>query len=382
MRIGMAAERLLCHPRLPLIAGWEPGRPAIRIWRHDGELIRELALIGGETVPYGNGYGSDRDSRTPGAAWHPEEPQLVVSGADDLVRWTPAGAETLETDQPTIGFRSVAFSPDGRTLWLSPAPGWEHDWQRSVALDLATGDTATGPGWDTGVAVHPAGGLVVTMTSDQAETEVYFATITDGTPAVMRPLRRALSLACDGYETPVFSADGRYLAIRGGAYEHFVEVFAFPSLLRVAGLGLGEPYPDPDDSWSFRNTTFGAAPGVLWVGTPAGSLVEYDVDDGRLVEHPPVTSPITALATTATGALAIASTDGDLLVLDVEGAPGPVAGKGVAAFIDATEPAPPLSDDEGQDEEDEDEVVGRFDFVESPQAPWIHVSPGSAPGRS
>jgi hypothetical protein len=379
MRIDVAAERLLCHPRLPLIAGWEPGRPVIRIWQHDGALVRELALIGGEAVPYSDDYGSDRDSRTPDAAWHPEEPLLVVSGADTLTRWTPAGAEVLETDQPTIGFRHVAFSPDGRTLWLSPAPGWEHDWQRSIALDLTTGDTATGPGWDTGVAVHPAGGLVITMTSDQAETEVYFATIADGSPAVMRPLRRALSLACDGYETPVFSADGRYLAIRGGAYEHFVEVFGFPSLLRVAGLGLGEPYPDPDDAWSVRNTTFGAAPGVLWIGTPAGSLVEFDVDGGRLVEHPPVTSAITALATTAAGALAVASADGDLLVLAVEPAPCPVSAEGVAVFLDATEPGPPLS---GDDEDDDEDHEGRFDFVESPGSPWIHVSPGSAPGRS
>jgi hypothetical protein len=373
LRTGFAAERLLCHPRLPLIAGWEPDRPALRIWEYGDGQLHELAMIGDDTVPYGREYGSDRLSRTPDAAWHPEKPQLVVAGTDILLSWTPAGTAAVATEQPTIGFRQVAFSPDGRTLWLSPAPHWEHDWQRSIALDPATGATVVAPGWDTGVAVHPAGGLVVTMTSDQAETEVHFATVTDGTPARMRPLRRALSLACDGYETPVFSADGRYFAIRGGAYEHFVEVFAFPSLHRVAGFGLGEPYPDPGNTWSFRNITFGAAPAVLWIGTPAGRLIEYDVHGGRLDEHPPVTSQITALATTSAGVLAVASTDGDVLLLAVGTGPARAARDGVAAFLDATGPAAPRSD------EDEDD---RFDFVESPQAPWIHLTPGAAPGRS
>ena len=86
----------------------------------------------------------------------------------------------------------------------------------------------------------------------------------------MRVLSRALILDCDGYETPVFSADGRHFAIRGNAYDDSVEVFEFPSLTRVLATTLGEPspgYPYPAEwlaqmrAWSRHNLAFGAAPG-------------------------------------------------------------------------------------------------------------------------
>ena len=85
---------------------------------------------------------------------------------------------------------------------------------------------------------------MLTFQSDQGATLGLFARVDQGsTPAAMRVLRRALILDCDGYQTPVFSADGRHLAIRGNAYDNSVEVFEFPSLTRVLATTLGDPSP-------------------------------------------------------------------------------------------------------------------------------------------
>jgi hypothetical protein len=64
----------------------------------------------------------------------------------------------------TAGYGSLAISPDGRTRWASPSSG--HAWYCSDVLDLASRAVSRGPPWDTGVAQHPSGGLVVTLTSD------------------------------------------------------------------------------------------------------------------------------------------------------------------------------------------------------------------------
>jgi hypothetical protein len=61
----------------------------------------------------------------------------------------------------------------------------------------------------------------------------------------------------------------------------------------VLATTLGEPspgYPYPAEwlaqmrAWSRHNLAFGAAPGVLWVGTPTGTLVEIDLDGQRAAE--------------------------------------------------------------------------------------------------
>jgi hypothetical protein len=62
---------------------------------------------------------------------------------------------------------------------------------------------------------------------------VVFARVDQGgAPAAMRLLRRALHLDNDGYMPPVFSPDGRYLAIRGNSYGHSLDVFEFPPCAR------------------------------------------------------------------------------------------------------------------------------------------------------
>ncbi|MEV7174190.1 hypothetical protein AB0O18_31400 [Streptomyces sp. NPDC093224] len=201
-------------------------------------------------------------------------------------------------------------------------------WESSDVLDLASGDIGSGPPWDTSVAEHPGGGLVATLTSDQGATHCLFARVGRGTgPAVMRLLRRALILDCDGYETPLFSADGRHVAIRGNAYDHSVEVFEFPSLNRVLATTLGDPSPgcpypqewlDQLEAWSRHNIAFGPQPGVLWIATPTGTLVEVDLETRQAVEHDVLTgSRSSALAVTANGELLLAGRGGELVLLSV-----------------------------------------------------------------
>ena len=204
--------------------------------------------------------------------------------------WTPAGLSELEGLPPTAAYRSLAFSPDGHTLWASPSSGDEGNaWESSDSLDLASGTVGAGPHGDTGVAAHPAGGLVAALCSDQGATLGLFARVDqESTPAAMRVLRRALILDADGYETPILSADGRHFAIRGNAYENSLEAFEFPSLDRVLATTLGEPNPgypyaqkwlDQMRAWSRHNIAFGALPGVLWVATPTGTLVKVEKAD-------------------------------------------------------------------------------------------------------
>jgi hypothetical protein len=76
------------------------------------------------------------------------------------------------------------------------------------------------------------------------------------------------------------------------------------------------------DAWSRHNVVFG--PGVLWLGTPEGAVVEVTIDGTRVREHEVLPgSAVTALSATATGELVVAGRDGELLLLSV-GGPGRV----------------------------------------------------------
>lgn len=350
LHTGATLERLLCHPRLPLVAGWDADRPTIRIWEYADGQLRELGAVGADSAGYGDAVGYYRFERTPSAAWHPDHPVLVVADGHSTTRWAPSGTSTIDGVPTTEYHRDVAFSPDGLTLWLSPADGEDGE-EGSIVLDLASGTTGTCPRWDTGVVAHPAGGLVATLQSEQAATLVLFSRDTE---PVLRPLRRALVLDCDGYDTLAFSPDGRHLAIRGNAYDNSLEVFEFPSLRRVLGVTLGEPSPgypypqewlDEADSWSRHNVAFGPTPETLWIGTPNGAVVELGIDGTRTAEHEVLPgSAVTALAATATGELCVAGRDGVLLLLSMA-SPGPteasrnlvtefLAGTSEAAVVD------------------------------------------------
>ncbi|MFE7034960.1 hypothetical protein ACFU9Y_32110 [Streptomyces sp. NPDC057621] len=374
---GRSVERLVCHPRLTLIAGLEAERPAVRVWGREAGELRELGSVGAESEAYDDAFGWNRHKRTPAVAWHPVQPLLMVANEDGTVRWTPTGVAGLTGVSgvagiadpggvpPTASYDRLAFSPDGRTLWATPSSdGGDDAWERSDVLDLASGTVSTGPRWDTGIAEHPGGGLVMTLSSDQGATHGLFARVDqETTPAAMRVLRRALILDADGYETPVFSSDGRHFAVRGNAYGNSLAVFAFPSLRRVLATALGEPspgYPYPPEwlaqmrAWSSHNIAFGTRPGVLWVGTPTGALVEIDLEAQHAVEHDvPAGSRVSALAATATGELVVAGGGGELLLLAVRSgsaestaAYGDTAASVVTAFLDATSEVPDDGDPE------------------------------------
>lgn len=349
----------MCHPRLPLVAGLGSDRPAVHVWDCRSGELHELGIVGADSTVYGRALGWERRKRTPTAAWHPDQPLLLVAAEGKVTRWTPAGLSELEDLPRTAAYRNLAFSPDGHTLWASPSSRAESDaWESSDALDLASGTVGSGPRWDTGVAAHPAGGLVATLCSDQGATLVVFARVDqDCTPAAMRVVRRALILDADDYKTPIFSADGRRFAIRGNAYENSLEVFEFPSLNRSLAVILGEPnpgYPYPQEwleqmrAWSRYNIAFGAQPGVLWVGTPTGALVEVDLDDQHAVKHDVLAgSPVTGLSATATGELVVASGNSDLALLAVRANRATVHAADsntlraiVTAFLDATSEVP------------------------------------------
>lgn len=355
----------MCHPRLPLVAGLDSERPAVHVWDCGGGHLRELGTVGADSTVYGEAVGWDRMKRTPAAVWHPDQPMLLVASEGRVTRWTPAGLDELPGLPPATAYENLAF-PDGHTVWAVPSPGTDDDpWESADVLDLTSGTVGTGPGWDTGVATHPAGGLVATLRSDQGATYVVFVRVArEGSRSVMRVLGRALILDCDGYETPIFSADGRHIAIRGNAYDNSIDVFEFPSLHRVLATTLGEPnpgYPYPPEwleqmrAWSRHNIAFGVQPGVLWVGTPAGALVELDLDGQRVVEHDLLAgSPVTALGATATGDLVVASGEGELLLVsvpadttDVHTADSDSSQATVAAFLAATSDI----DDDGDWEE-------------------------------
>ncbi|MEV7120883.1 hypothetical protein [Kitasatospora griseola] len=325
-------EQLARHPRLPLVAGTAAKSRLVRIWDCDGGQLRELA-----PVDLGPAREPDpaewwRSETAPPVAWHPERPLLVVADGSTLTRWTPDGPSAPE--QVSTAYLHLAFSPDGRTLWAKPSGG------SSDALDLATGSAVPAPYWDTGVAVHPSGELVATLVSDQSATFCLFARPGAEPPAAMRQLRHALVLAADGYGTPLFSADGRHLAVRGNAYVDSLDVFAFPSLRRVLTRTLAE---DDAQRWPDENLAWGVRPGVLWIGTPTGSLLELDVETQETVEHPsPAGAPISALTATASGDLLVAHADGALALLSAgPTASAPEVADGVAVFLAGTEEVPP-----------------------------------------
>ncbi|SFQ21798.1 PD40 domain-containing protein [Amycolatopsis rubida] len=323
--------KLVCHPKLPLVAGIDQDRPAVRLYYAE-RVLREFGAVGADSAQYG------KFDRWPVVAWHPERPELVVSGGGETVRWTRNGTSVLDIAVSD----DVAFSPDGQSLWTSPTPPGLCD--RSDVIDLGTGIVEFAPVWDTGIVAHPAGGLIATKQSDQGATFVLFSRPGDR----LRFRDRALILDGGGYGLPVFSPDGRHLAIRGDDPGHLVLVFEFPSLRRVRKTTFSVPEPDSIDdmnwvaeyrSWAWHNIAFGTRPGALWIGTPSGTVLELDVERGRTTEHKLLRSAVTALAATSSGDLVVAG-DGELALVPVPG-PRTVADPAtVAEFLASTAEIP------------------------------------------
>ncbi|MEV7217353.1 hypothetical protein AB0O31_30200 [Kitasatospora cineracea] len=357
---GLPVELLACHPRLPLAAGVgadrEADRSRVRVWDCSGGRLRELASF--DVAVFTSRWG---DRLLPPLAWHPHEPLLAVVDEGLLRRWTPDGrAEPLPAP---AGCKALAYSPDGRALWAS-MPGGD---DTSAVLDPATGAvTAAARYWDTGVGVHPSGELVATLVSDQGATFCVFAR-PGGPGGAMRQQRRALILDVDGYGTPLFSPDGRYLAVRGNAYVETLNVFAFPSLRKVLHTVLAR-----DGEWPRHNLAFGPQPGVLWIGTPGGALIALDVAAREAVEHGgPGDAAVTALTATAAGELLVARADGSLALLPsapAADAPHP----DVAAFLAGTGDVPA----DGDLEDHLDFTDGEHDWDSGKLAEVTDASPG------
>jgi hypothetical protein len=63
-------ERLVCHGRLPLVAGLDVARPAVHVWRVEPDGLHRLAVIGADVA----GYPAEvwkRYGLVPSVAWHP-----------------------------------------------------------------------------------------------------------------------------------------------------------------------------------------------------------------------------------------------------------------------------------------------------------------------
>lgn len=348
---GAPVERLVCHPRLPLVAGVDSQRPAVHVWDCDAGQLRALETIGAESAAYRDVHEWEFQWWKPAAAWHPDRPLLVVADEGGVVLWTPDGVEEMD-DLPTAAYRYLAFSPDGEGLWAAPSSGDEHKpWELSSdVLDPYSGTVHTGPGWHTGIATHPAGELVATLHGDDIDgTSVVFARVDDETaPTTMRLLHRTLDLDVDNYETPIFSVDGRHLAIRGHD-ENSLDVFGFPSLQHVLRTTLDlRGSPHPRHAGPRHDIAFGAQPGMLWLGTTAGILVEIDLDEHYTIGHDVLDgAPVTALAATPAGELVVATANCDLVLLSVLADPEKActldddAVRATAtAFLDATSEVP------------------------------------------
>jgi len=169
----------------------------------------------------------------------------------------------------------------------------------------------------------------------------------------MRIFRHALILDVDGYEAPVFSADGRFLAIRDNAYVHSLDVFEFPALRRVLHTALGDPYPgypyppewrEEQALWSRHNIAFARHSGALLVGTAQGGIIDIDLDAERVVEHGVSGAPVSALAVISTGRLVVADRSAQLMVMDAPKASRPpearTARERVEEFLAATTELP------------------------------------------
>lgn len=347
-------ERLVPHPRLPLVAGLDAHRPAVQLWDLASSLPQSLTTIGTDQSNY-DGDGWRRDQRTPDVSWHPEQPQLVVTDERGLHTWSNDGSSAVGRPPHDVAYRWIEFSPDGRTLWGFPSSGdAESAWDFADAIDLASGTVRQVLPWDTGIVVHPGGRLVATLLSDQGATLVGFARVGGSTASErLSLLRRGLILDADGYQKPLFSPGGTYLAIRGNAYENTLDVFSFPALEQVLTVTLGAAnpgFPVPTGwleqmrAWSQHNVAFAAVSGAVLVGTPRGTVVEIDLHTLDAVDHDLLAgTPVTALAVLAGGDLVVADASGRLTTVPASVVNGPVGEDAprspadvVSAFLDST----------------------------------------------
>ncbi|GAA4010094.1 hypothetical protein GCM10022247_35310 [Allokutzneria multivorans] len=339
-------ERVVCHPRLPLVAAVDGGRRAVHVLDCGRDELGLLASIGSGSAAYGEVEPWERGMRDAFAAWHPVEPQLLVATKATVWSWTPTELRELTALPAGAAYEELLFSPDGSTLWASPSSTSSRDMD---AIDLATGEVVAVGAYPWGGA-HPSGAVMLTTSQDQGSSRIDFLRVEQGAPADRRLQRLMVVLGNDAYQPPIFSSDGRFFAIRGNAYGETLTAFEFPSLEKV----LHEEFDGTeDDGWWRNDITFGAKPGALWVGTPTGALWSYDLVAGTKTEHGVLTGhQVTAIGCTSLGHLVIGCDNGEILLASISdgaAADHPIdpdaVRTDVAAFLAATEDVPADIDD-------------------------------------
>jgi len=322
---GTVFQRVLAHAQLPFLAGLTLESPAVQVWTwQSGTLVHVVTIDGEDDSADADGphkylRQDVRGRRLHTVAWHPKQAVLAVNRPDGVAMWSPERgvwrlpwtlpdwkSEQTKEWEAQCGVRylnAIAFSPDGTELWC-----------QGCAIDVGIGAERMTPRWDTGVAVWPSGQLALSYMSDQSVTVGLFISVNaETTPATLSVLDCPLILEQDGYETPIISPDGRYLALRGGAYEVMLDVYELPGLNQVLGVSLAGPDSSFAEfgSWSSFNIAFGDS-GALWVGTPQGTLVTLDVATTHAKEFEMSASgPVTSLARGIDGIL-VATGDGGL----------------------------------------------------------------------
>ncbi|WP_086821707.1 hypothetical protein [Allokutzneria sp. NRRL B-24872] len=339
-------ERLVCHPRLPLVAAVDGGRRAVHVLDCGRNELGLLAGIGSESSAYGEVEPWERGMRDAFAVWHPVEPRLLVATEGTVWSWTPTELRELTGLPAGAVYEELLFSPDGDTLWASPSATSSRDVD---AIGLVTGEVVVVGVYPQGGA-HPSGAVMLTTSQDQGGSRIDFLRVEQGAPADRQLQRLMVLLGNDGYQPPIFSPDGHFFAIRGCAYGETLTAFAFPTLEEV----LHEKFDGTeDDGWWRNDITFGAKPGTLWVGTPTGALWSYDLVAGTKTDHGVLAGPpVTAIGCTSLGQLVIGCDNGEILLASINDGAAvdhPVDLDAVradaAAFLAATEDVPEDVDD-------------------------------------
>jgi hypothetical protein len=110
---GAPVNQLVRHPVLPLVAGLDCERPAVQVWDCGAGQLDELGTAGINSPAYGDAAGWERRKHTPAAAWHPDQPLLVVAGEGGVMRWTPSGLSELEGLPPAAALPQPGVQPGG-----------------------------------------------------------------------------------------------------------------------------------------------------------------------------------------------------------------------------------------------------------------------------
>jgi hypothetical protein len=97
---GAPVEHLVCHPRLPLVAGLDSERPAVHVWECEAGELRERGTRWRRLGCLHRCRRLERREQTSTATWHLDQPLLVVAGEGTVAEWAPAGVPNWKAFRP------------------------------------------------------------------------------------------------------------------------------------------------------------------------------------------------------------------------------------------------------------------------------------------